>query len=199
MKILYDETELDTVSEMEYVKEHLELEEDLEEQIEMSEDEIEEMSKDEKEMWEYVKKNTPTKKEECKTKCEEEKEDKEYRCPDSKHTPLEANCKSEIHVKPKNKIIYVCPRAAQYFLATSSKCCGQIKVKFIGYGFNPKFKKVCGNLGTYFILNAGILFVPKKNLQPGEIDVLPFEAFDGCNKFRFDVVFTFDPCKCCNK
>ena len=177
MKTLYDEIELDTVSEMEYEKEQLELEEDLENKIEMSEDE----------------------KEECKTKCEEEMEDKEYRCPDSKHTPLEANCKSEIHIKPKNKIIYVCPGAAQYFLATSSKCCGQIKVKFIGYGFNPRFKKVCGNLGTYFILNAGILFVPKKDLQPGEIDVLPFEAFDGCNRFKFDVVFTFDPCKCCKK
>ncbi|MDZ5016976.1 hypothetical protein GNF72_17495 [Clostridium perfringens] len=99
---------------MEYVKEHLELEEDSEKQIGMSEDE--------KEMWEYVKKTRPTKKEAHKIKCEEEMEDKEDRCPDSKHTRLEANCKSEIHVKPKNKLIYVCPRTAQYFLATSSKC-----------------------------------------------------------------------------
>ncbi|MDZ5001704.1 hypothetical protein GNF79_22145 [Clostridium perfringens] len=61
MRILYDETELDTVSEMEYVKEHLELEEDSEKQIGMSEDE--------KEMWEYVKKTSPTKKEAHKIKC----------------------------------------------------------------------------------------------------------------------------------
>ncbi|MDZ4957216.1 hypothetical protein GNF51_15800 [Clostridium perfringens] len=100
------------------------------------------------------------KKESCEMTCEEEEEEKEKeRCRHSKRTPLEANCKSEIHVKPKNKIIYGCPKTAQYFLAASSKCCGEIKVKYIGHGFDPKFKKVHGDLGTYFILNSGILFI----------------------------------------
>lgn len=172
MRTFYDESEADTVDDRELIKMHLELEEDLKREMGIlgEEEEIE----DEQE------------------KCLEE-------ISHSMHTSLEANCKSEIHINPQNKIIYVCPKTAQYFLATSSKCCGPINVKYIGHGFNQKFKKVSGDLGTYFILNSGILFIPNEHLRPGDIDVLPFEAFDGCSKFKFDVVFTFDPCKCCNK
>ena len=172
MRTFYDESELDTVEDGEFVKMHLELEEDLKKEMGIFKkyDKIEEKEED----------------------CFEEVSNKNY-------TPLESNCKSEIHINPENKIIYVCPKTAQYFLASSSKCCGPINVKYIGHGFNQKFKKVNGDLGTYFILNSGILFIPNERLRPGEIDVLPFEAFDGCNKFKFDVVFTFDPCKCCKK
>ena len=120
--------------------------------------------------------------------------------PHPKHeTPLEANCRSEIHIKPKNKIIYVCEGGAQYFLVESSKCCKEIHTEFLGCRFNKKYNKIYGNLGVYYILSSGILFIPKKNLRPGEIDILPFKAFDDCNHYKFDVVFTFDPCKCCKK
>ena len=127
------------------------------------------------------------------------KEKSEKIIPDIKQTPLQANCRLEMHIESENKVIYVRPCRAQYFLISSLKCCDNVNIKYIGANYNERFNEIYGAIGNYYILNAGILFIPNERLRPGEIDVLPFEAFDGCNKFKFDVVFTFDPCKCCKK
>ena len=112
-----------------------------------------------------------------------------------KLTPLGANCKLEMHIENKNKVIYVSPRRVQYFLAKSSNCCGPIKVNYIGNKYSEKHSKRCGFLGDYYILNAGILFIPKKCLKPGAIDILPLVAYDGCNKYKFEAVFSYDSYK----
>ena len=105
MRTFHDETELGTVEEIEYVKEHLALEEDLKREMEIFEEE--------EERWLYEAQPKFMKKDSCEMTCEDEEEEKEReKCRHSKRTPLEVNCKSEIHVKPKNKIIYVCPKTA---------------------------------------------------------------------------------------
>ena len=114
-------------------------------------------------------------------------------------TSLQVNCKLEMHIEPKNKVIYVCPGKVQYFLTSSSKCCGPISVKYIGFNYSKRSSKVSGILGNYYILNAGVLFIPKKHLKPGAIDILPLLAFDGCNYYNFEAVFNYDPSQHHNK
>ncbi|MBN1067209.1 hypothetical protein DVW02_04320 [Clostridium botulinum] len=114
-----------------------------------------------------------------------------------KHVDLSANCNFEMHVNSENKMIYVCPGKAQYFLASSSKCCGPISVKYLGHNYDERCKKIYGCLGTYFVFDSGIVIIPKKQLHPGAIDVLPFLAYDGCNYYKFEVIFTYSPCECC--
>ena len=67
---------------------------------------------------------------------------------------LSANCKLEVSFNPKNKIIYVCPRKPQYFLVTSSKCCGEVTVKYTGCNYDCRTGQIIGDLGyiLYMIL-----------------------------------------------
>ncbi len=126
-----------------------------------------------------------------------EEDEEKWSC--ANKTLLQANCKLEMHIESKNKVIYVYPGKVQYFLASSSKSCGAVSVKYIGPNYNKRCSKVRGILGSYYILNAGILFVPKKCLKPGKIDILPLLAFDGCNYYNFEAVFNYDPCRYRNK
>lgn len=118
---------------------------------------------------------------------------------DKKIVNMSANCKLEVSFNPKNKIIYVCPRKPQYFLVTSSKCCGEVKVKYTGCNFDCKTGKIMGDLGLYTIFDSGIVFYPFRNMCPGTIDVLTFTAKDDCTTYDFTVIFSYIPCECCKE
>ncbi|WP_061309173.1 hypothetical protein, partial [Clostridium botulinum] len=121
---------------------------------------------------------------EIKNELNEEDQEEEKRWPHRKDVALSANCRLEMHVNPENEMVYVCPGKIQYFLASSSKCCGKINVKYLGHhclGTHGGHKciKVYGKLGKYLILDSGIVFIPYRHIQPGCIDILPFIAYDG--------------------
>lgn len=118
---------------------------------------------------------------------------------DIKQTQLQANCRLEMHIESENKVIYVRPCRAQYFLLSSLKCYDNVNVKYIGSNYNEMFSEICGAIGKYYILNAGILVVPKRRIMPGAIDILPFLAYDGDTYYRFEAVFNYVPYQCLRK
>ncbi|WP_291651190.1 hypothetical protein [Clostridium sp.] len=119
--------------------------------------------------------------------------------PDIKQTPLQANCRLEMHIESENKVIYVRPCRAQYFLLSSSKCYENVNVKYMGANYNEKFSKIHGAIGNYYILNAGILVVPKRRIRPGAIDILPLVAYYGDDCYRFEAIFNYVPYQCWNR
>ena len=127
------------------------------------------------------------------------KEKSEKIIPDIKQTPLQANCRLEMHIESENKVIYVRQCRAQYFLISSLKCCDNVNIKYIGANYNERFNEIYGAIGNYYILNAGILLVPKRRIRPGAIDILPFVAYDGDTYYRFEAVFNYVPYQCLRK
>jgi hypothetical protein len=118
---------------------------------------------------------------------------------DKKIVKASVNCKLEVSFNPKNKIIYVCPRKPQYFLVTSSKCCGQVSIKYTGCNYDCKTGQIIGDLGCYTLYDSGIVIHPFKNIHPGEIDTLNFTAKDDCSTYDFTVIFAYAPCECCKE
>ncbi|MBS5883953.1 hypothetical protein [Clostridium sp.] len=118
---------------------------------------------------------------------------------DTKQTPLQANCKLEMHFESENKVIYVRPCRAQYFLLSAPKCYDNVNIKYMGANYNERFNEIYGAIGNYYILNAGILLVSKRRIRPGAIDILPFVAYDGDTYYRFEAVFNYVPYQCLRK
>ncbi|MDI9216582.1 MULTISPECIES: hypothetical protein [Clostridium] len=117
---------------------------------------------------------------------------------DIKQTSLQANCRLEMHIESENKVIYVRPCRAQYFLL-SSKCYENVNVKYMGANYNEKLSEIHGAIGNYYILNAGILLVPKRRIRPGAIDILPLVAYYGDDYYRFEAIFNYAPYQCWNR
>lgn len=115
---------------------------------------------------------------------------------DINETPLQANCRLEMHIGSENKVIYVWPGRAQYFLLSSLKCYENVNVKYMGDNYNERFSEIRGSIGNYYILNAGILLVPKRRIRPGAIDILPLVAYDGDTYYRFEAIFNYAPYQC---
>ena len=104
-----------------------------------------------------------------------------------------------MHIESENKVIYVRQCRAQYFLLSSLKCYDNVNVKYMGPNYNERFNEICGAIGNYYILNAGILLVPKRRIRPGAIDILPLVAYDGDNYYRFEAIFNYVPYQCWNR
>lgn len=118
---------------------------------------------------------------------------------DNKMANASVSCKLEVSFDQKNKIIYVCPRKPQYFLVTSSKCCGQVSVKYTGCNYDCRTGQIVGNLGCYTLYDSGIVIHPYRNMCPGETDILTFTATDDCTACHFTVIFAYVPCECCKE
>lgn len=113
--------------------------------------------------------------------------------------PAVTACSRDISASPKNSIIYVCPGRKQFYQFTALNCCGTVSLVYEGQNFFSSSNAIIANLGTYTILNSGILLDAGCTIEPGTTDILTFQVTDSCcdTPYNIDIVFTYSVCECC--